>query len=83
MSKKATEKEMSALHGLMAAYFKEKLTCGEPVTAAEIGQIRQFLKDNDIVASIEQNPDMLSIAQVLPEFEADDDDEAVDEGSYH
>lgn len=80
MSKKATEKELSSLHGLMAAYFKEKLTTGEPVSAAEIGQIRQFLKDNDIVASIEQNPDMLSIAQVLPDFEDDYDNT---EGSYH
>lgn len=77
---KATEKELSSLHGLLASFFKEKLMSGEPITAAELGQIRQFLKDNGIEANIDQNPDMNSIAQALPEFDDDYDDT---NGSYH
>jgi hypothetical protein len=79
---KATEKELSALHGELAKFLKYKLQAGE-VTAADLGQIRQFLKDNRIEASIDQNPDMGSIVQALPSFETSEDEYDDSEGSYH
>ena len=80
-SKKATEGELSELHGLLARFFKGKLLGDQELTAAELGQIRQFLKDNHIEANAEQNPDMLAIAQKLPEFEDDGYDDT--EGAMH
>lgn len=69
---KATENELSELHGELAKFFKMKLSSGD-ATAADLGQIRQFLKDNRIEATIEQDTNMGSLATLLPTFEDDDD----------
>ena len=69
---KATEEQLSELHGELAQFFKQKLRGGD-ATAAELGQIRQFLKDNRIEATIEQDPNMGSLATMLPTFEDEDD----------
>lgn len=79
---KASEKELSDLHGELAKYLKHKLQNGE-VTAADLGQIRQFLKDNRIEATIDQNPDMGSIVEALPTFDSADEKFDDTEGSYH
>ena len=79
---KATETELSELHGMLAKYFKHKLQEGD-VTAADLGQIRTFLRDNRIEATIDQNPDMGAIVQTLPSFETDTEKFDDSEGSYH
>ena len=79
---KASEKELSDLHGELAKFLKHKLQNGE-VTAADLGQIRQFLKDNRIEATIDQNPDMGSIVEALPTFDSADEKFDDTEGSYH
>ncbi len=79
---KASEKELSDLHGELAKFLKHKPQNGE-VTAADLGQIRQFLKDNRIEATIDQNPDMGSIVEALPTFDSADEKYDDTEGSYH
>lgn len=79
---KATEKELSDLHGMFAKFLKHKLQEGE-VTAGDLGQIRQFLRDNRIEATIDQNPDMGSIVQALPKFDTIDEMSDDTDGSYH
>jgi len=79
---KASEKELSDLHGMFAKFLKHKLQEGD-VTAADLGQVRQFLKDNRIEASIDQNPDMGSLAEALPQFDSADESHDDSEGSYH
>jgi hypothetical protein len=82
---KATEQELSELHGEFARFLKKRLQ-SDDVTAADLGQVRQFLKDNRIEASIADNPDMGELATLsLPTFDdskpGDDFDDT--EGSYH
>lgn len=79
---KATEKELSELHGMFAKFLKHKLQDGD-VTAADLGQVRQFLKDNRIEASIDQNPDMGALVEALPQFDSADESYDDTEGSYH
>jgi hypothetical protein len=85
MAGKATEQELSELHGEFAKFLKKRLE-SDDVTAADLGQIRQFLKDNRVEATIEDNPDMGELAKLsLPKFDdskpGDDFDDT--EGSYH
>lgn len=63
---KATEDLLGELHGAMATAMKKKLDSGE-YTAADLGVIRQFLKDNGINADPEGDSGVTSLADGLPE----------------
>lgn len=64
MSKAASQSKLAELHEMLAEVFIEDLKQskeeGIPLPAANLGVIRQFLKDNDITASIEED-DMLAL----------------------
>ena len=60
---KATEEQLSELHGELAQFFKQKLRGGD-ATAADLGQIRQFLKDNPEIAD---EIDAKIRAELMPE----------------
>ena len=49
---RASEEALAALHGAMAEHFTARLQSGEPMKAADLGVMRQFLKDNHIEAII-------------------------------
>ena len=49
MSEKATEKELSELHGQLARVMKKMLDSGN-YKSSDLNVIRQFLKDNGIEA---------------------------------
>lgn len=64
MSKAATQSKLAQLHEMLAEVFIEDLKQSKeekiPLPAANLGVIRQFLKDNEITASIEED-DMLAL----------------------
>ncbi|RKX64577.1 MAG: hypothetical protein DRP42_06130 [Tenericutes bacterium] len=75
---KATESELSSLHGMFARVLKEQLEAtatiigedGEPktmsmVTPALLAQVGKFLKDNDITATTEIGDDMDALKDIL------------------
>lgn len=75
---KATEQELSTLHGVVARILKEQLEAkatiqnadGEEVemsmvTPAIIAQAIKFLKDNNVTAVIEVGDDLDNLAQIL------------------
>lgn len=57
MSKSASKSALSELHEMLAQVFLDDLRQSQaekiPLPAANLGVIRQFLKDNDITASID------------------------------
>ena len=76
--KKATEKELSTLHGVVAKVLKTQLEAkavvinedGETVemsmvTPAIVAQAIKFLKDNNITAVMEVGDDLDSLAKML------------------
>lgn len=67
----ASQSKLAELHEMLAEIMLEDLRQskeeGIPLPAANLGVIRQFLKDNDITASIDAD-DML---QLREEFQAD------------
>lgn len=78
MTDKATEKELSGLHGIVAKTLKEQLEAkatiigedGEPiemsmVTPAIIAQAIKFLKDNNVTAVMEAGDDMDDLQEML------------------
>lgn len=65
MAKSASTSKLAELHEMLAEVFLEDLRQskaeGIPLPAANLGVIRQFLKDNDISASLESD-DMKALA---------------------
>jgi len=57
MAKSASKSALQALHEMLAEVFLEDLresrASGIPLPASNLNAIRQFLKDNDITASVE------------------------------
>ena len=49
----AKEDLLGTLHAAVAEHFTELLNSGEEISAAQMGNILRFLKDNDIVADKE------------------------------
>lgn len=72
-NKKATEDKLGDLHGLLAEVLAKKLRSGE-VTAAELGQARQFLRDNNIQADM-ANGQLRDLAQNVLKFPIMDEEE--------
>ena len=67
----ASQSKLAELHEMLAEIMLEDLKQskeeGIPLPAANLGVIRQFLKDNDITASVDAN-DMLKLRE---EFQTD------------
>ena len=67
----ASQSKLAELHEMLAEIMlgdlKQSKEEGIPLPAANLGVIRQFLKDNDITASVDAN-DMLKLRE---EFQAD------------
>ena len=68
--KKATEAELGELHLQMSQYFKHRLESanaegGAPLSASELKEVREFLKDSGISASPD-DPDMLELEDEVP-----------------
>jgi|TARA_R100001510_G_C7629976_1_gene189022 hypothetical protein len=59
------KKTLSQLHVALAEDLLIRLESGE-ATPSELNVIRQFLKDNGIDATTEQNKPMANLAKVLP-----------------
>lgn len=66
---KATEDALAELHGSLAKRMKRMLEGEDPLTASDLGAIRQFLKDNGIQADGKTNDDLGSIADDLPDLD--------------
>lgn len=70
MSKAASQTKLAELHEMLAEVFIEDLKQskaeGIPLPAANLGVIRQFLKDNEITASIDAD-DMAEIRNAFEE----------------
>lgn len=68
MAKAASTSKLAELHEMLAEVFLEDLRQsraeGIPLPAANLGVIRQFLKDNEITASIEAD----DMAKLRDEF---------------
>lgn len=74
---KATENQLSELHGVLARVLKEQMELTDEdgrVNAAVLNQVRQFLKDNNITSTLDSKP-MKDLVESLPSFE--------DEPSFH
>lgn len=75
MSKAATQSKLAQLHEMLAEVFIADLIQskeeGIPLPAANLGVIRQFLKDNEITASIEED-DMLALRDAFADVRAAD-----------
>lgn len=75
MSKAASQSKLAQLHEMLAEVFIEDLRQskeeGIPLPAANLGVIRQFLKDNEITASIEED-DMLALRDAFSDVRAAD-----------
>lgn len=79
---KASEKELASLHALLAKSLADAITNGVPVVdkegntitvpagAAVLNVARQFLKDNNIQAT-EENQGVKDLVAALPDFAAD------------
>ena len=78
MDNKATEEQLSLLHGVVAKVLKDQLEAkativgedGEPVevsmvTPAIIAQAIKFLKDNNITAVMEVGDDLSDLEEIL------------------
>lgn len=75
MSKKATDKELEALHGFLAIVLKNQLEeqyededTGKKsyiASPALVAQVRQFLKDNEITCDITQDDNMSALKDLL------------------
>lgn len=64
---KATADLMDMLHGALAERFRDRLLDTEnPVTAAEMNVIRQFLKDNNIDSVPRKNNPLEGLVKALP-----------------
>ena len=66
MTGKANEDLLADMHGLLTEAMIGKLRSGE-ATAADMGVMRQMLKDNNITADPETNKNLKSIAAELPD----------------
>ena len=60
-----TDNDMGELHGLLARHLADKLLSGE-CSPADLNVIRQFLRDNNIECSGENNEVIQSIVKELP-----------------
>lgn len=63
--------KVTALHNMLADHLLQKLTGGEELTAAEIAQIRQFVKDNEGLMEFEKPDPLRDLEHELPSFEED------------
>lgn len=66
---KATEDALASLHGELANAMKDKLK-DKNATASDLNVIRQFLKDNGINADGQKDPNIKSLADDLPDLDA-------------
>ena len=73
MTKKASDKELSELHGQLAKRFKEMLESGEPLKASDHNVIRKFLKDNNIEATAPPGSPLFDLAKNMPVFDQNGD----------
>jgi hypothetical protein len=65
MTKRASESELAGLHSTLAKTLKQLLTSGE-TSAGLLNVARQFLKDNGIDCSGEDNPEIRDIIDSIP-----------------
>lgn len=82
---KANENALGDLHGELARVIKNAI--GKDYTsednpqglppAALLNVARQFLKDNLIVADPHKNPDLGALADALPDFDAEEDEQHI------
>jgi hypothetical protein len=56
----------SAIHLALARKLLDRIQSGE-VSAADLSVARQYLKDNNVDATREQNPHMIPLAHELPD----------------
>jgi hypothetical protein len=68
---KATEDQLDALHGELAAQLASKIRSGE-ATAADMAVARQFLKDNGIQSLPTPKSPLGELADSLPFADPDD-----------
>lgn len=66
-----TEKNLTALHELLAEHFLHQLKSGT-TTASDVSNMLKFLKDNGINAASIKNPKLAEIAENLSESIDDD-----------
>ena len=70
MSEKATEKELSELHGQLARVMKKMLDSGN-YKSSDLNVIRQFLKDNGIEAVAAEGSPLFELSKSMPVFDKD------------
>lgn len=82
---RADDRALGALHGELARVIKNAI--GKDYTdednpqgvppAALLNVARQFLKDNLIIADVAKNDDLAALADALPSFDAEEDEQNV------
>jgi len=68
MARKEANELLSQLHADLAEHLKGKLDDGT-ISAAELGILRQFLKDNQITAQPVEGTPFGDLAKALPDIE--------------
>lgn len=68
MARKDANELLSQLHADLAEHLKGKLDDGT-ISAAELGILRQFLKDNQITAQPVEGTPFGDLAKALPDIE--------------
>jgi hypothetical protein len=72
--KRASEDALGALHEALAQHMLNVLK-GDEVKAADLNVIRQFLKDNGIEVVPNSGSTLDKVADIIPVFEDEDEDE--------
>jgi hypothetical protein len=73
------DKLFAELHEKLATDLLERIKDGK-ATASDLSVARQFLKDNNVSGVPAENTPIRNLAEELPDFEEDfDDDEGLDE----
>lgn len=73
MTGKASDKDLSELHGGLAKRFLDMLNSGAPLKASDYNVIRQFLKDNNIEATAPPGSPLFELTKNMPVFDQNGD----------
>lgn len=64
MGSKASENELSALHGVVARFLAERIASGE-ASASDVSNAIKMLKDNNITVDVDTNTDLKDLKDKL------------------
>jgi hypothetical protein len=62
MAKKASLKEVEALHALLAKYYSDALESGEELSSGTLAAINTFLKNNDVTVDVMESEPLQNLS---------------------